>query len=274
MRRSLAVLVALGLVLAAGGAAQAPARISGPAVPGRCCFMVSVDADGSYHDVYRGTAPSQWRGSADGTWSWSTRLLARYTGSGVVVVGDSAMAQAASESGSDYDVIFLDPLPPKHKSCPSKVEEAQWGSDQLTRTAARGRFVHAVRNVSGYARALVVTPAGRLSFACNFLGESLVDEAFAAKAPSADNFLGGRSFQRSCWKQVTTSLTNPFPHTVTVQVSLGIRFIYFRQDDLSQKEKLLGALEGRDSGVNPALRRANLDYRKRKNPDRDGDQCF
>ncbi len=276
MRRSLTLSLAVAIVLVAAGATPALGRSRAPSAPVRCCFRVSIDVQGSYRDEYQGTASSQWKGSASGRWDWTTRFVAAYTGKGVAVVGDFAMAQAGSSSRSEYDIILNKPLPPKHKSCGGgKESSARVGSDNFQRVASRGSLIHAARNVGGYDRALIVDTPHRISFACSFLGENVLEsvDTYAVKAPSVENFLGGKSFQRSCWRSTTANLPNPFPHTVTTSVLLGIKFTYFRKDQLKQNQQTLSKLNGKVISDPQILSRAEDDQSNKGDP-ANGSRCF
>lgn len=273
------------------GADAHPKRSTAPA---RCCFMVSVDASGSYQDEYRGTRSSQWSGFAGGEWEWHTRFIVEYTGHGVKAIGSEAMANGSTESAYKYDIL-LNPIPPSttlrtdHRECPtgsvSSGDRTAFGPGLTYTRTSTTKLIAAAQNVNGYARALVVSLPAQLGFACSGLGgeapgDRLHDkpggtdlqgpDAYAVQAPSVNNFLGGKSFGRACWQKVKAHLANPFPHDYTFDTSLGVQFTYFPQDQLKGKIGALDAMQGKTPTVSAAGRRSQID---RNNGADNGSRC-
>ena len=242
--------------------------------------MVSVDASGSFRDAYRGTHSSQWSGFAGGSWEWNTRFVVEYTGHGLKTLGGEAMAEGSTDSAYSYDIL-LNPIPPStklradHRECPTG--DASNGSREPFgpgyERVSTAKLIAAARNVNGYARALVVSLPARLSFACSGLGgeepgDRLHDkpggtdlqgpDTYAVKAPSVDDFLGGKGFGRACWQKVTAHLSNPFPHDYEFDTALGVQFTYFPRADVKQKERALAALAGRFPVVSATGKRSQV----------------
>ena len=223
--------------------------------------MVSVDAAGEYKDNYEGTHSSQWSGASQGVWDWSSRFIVAYTGSGVQTLGGQAMQELEFGSFSHY-VVLLNPYPPstqlrkKPYDCPASHHTANSG-DSRYKSIAAGSLVAAARNVGGYARALVVSTLAGIKFQCPALageepGEKIGNtdlngpSLYALRAPSTDDFLGGKSFGRGCWQQFEADLPNPFPHHYSYSTTVAVQFTYFPRDELGDKERALKGLEEKE----------------------------
>ena len=243
---SLVVIAVITLCIAASGGAA-------PQVPARCCFTVAVDVHGGYTDEYKGAGVGTWKGKTEVEWEWATRFIAAYTGSGLSLK-PGAEGAAATSSNSNYTIIFSDPAFNTKATCPTGASEPPLTTPPPLAPIPSSGLASAQRNLNGYARALVVRAPPALNVTCAPLGgddpdvRDLLDaSSYVLKAPSVNNFLGGKSFGRSCWRYVDVTFSSPFVHTVNGAVSLGMHFTWFSRADLKNKENALARMAGKEA---------------------------
>ena len=275
------VIVVLVAAVALASATAGSARHAAPLAPGRCCFMVQVDVTGAYFDTYHGNATSQWVGEAYGSWDWSTRFVASFTGKGVDVgVGGFAMAGVGSVSGYHYDVL-LDPFVGqtgfRHDPHTCGAQPDANGATPTADAPTYRRVSPTSLMHTAHGQLLIGTPKP-IELECPGLGGDepgaqlpsgsvagtnpnkpytvdQIDE-LAMKEPSLNNFLGGSSFDRACYQMVQAEFQHPTPHHFGFNISYGVTFRWFPRKELPQKTKSLAGVAGKQPTHNAAWSRA------------------
>lgn len=239
-----ALAVASALVVVPGAGSRS-------AVPGRCCFRVSVEVRYTFGLGYNGTTDGSYLGAALLAGGWSTRFIAAFTGRGLAeggALGDALVSSDESKS-ADYEVVALPPRKSTHFSCSSGRSQHGSVSSPFRTVGASSNLASAVRNKDGSRGLKIGNPATEYPKCGTGLIEGPEDHGLdvtniVVPAPSVDNFLGGQTFSRLCADSVKGDDPNPFPHSYDGYLVVEVRFTYFRREALEQNRRALDRLEG------------------------------